>query len=85
MPQGSKEKYTDKQKRQAEHIEKGYEKRGVSKTEAKRRAWATENKITHGGKKSGSGRGKTEDHSPMKKGGRNSHKSTSQAKSTSNA
>jgi hypothetical protein len=69
MPRGDKSSYTDKQKRQAEHIEKGYEKRGISKNEAERRAWATENKISHGGKKSGSGRGKTEDHSPNKRGG----------------
>jgi plasmid stabilization system protein ParE len=58
MPQGDKRKYTDKQKRQAEHIEEGYEKRGVSKDEAERRAWATVNKVSGGGKKSGSGRGK---------------------------
>ena len=55
MPQGDKSAYTAKQKRQAEHIKKGYEKRGVSKNEAERRAWATENKISGGGKKSGSG------------------------------
>jgi hypothetical protein len=54
----------------AEHIEEGYEKRGVSKDEAESRAWATVNKVGHGGKKSGSGRGKKEDHSPMRKGGR---------------
>jgi hypothetical protein len=54
----------------AEHIEEGYEHRGVSDKEAERRAWATVNKETHGGKKSGSGRGKTEDHSPARKGGR---------------
>jgi hypothetical protein len=50
-----KSSYTDKQKRQAEHIEEGYENRGVSEKEAERRAWATVNKETHGGKKSGSG------------------------------
>lgn len=70
MPRGDKDKYTDKQKRMAEHIEEGYEKRGVSKDEAESRAWATVNKVGHGGKKSGSGRGKSEDHSPMRKGGR---------------
>jgi plasmid stabilization system protein ParE len=58
MPQGDKSAYTDKQKRKAEHIEKGYEKRGVGKDEAERRAWATVNKQDHGGKKTGSGRGK---------------------------
>jgi len=70
MPRGDKSKYTDKQKRMAEHIEEGYELRGKSKDEAQRRAWATVNKETHGGKKSGSGRGKTEDHSPARKGGK---------------
>lgn len=70
MPRGDKSAYTDKQKRQAEHIEEGYEKRGVSKKTAEARAWATVNKITKGGKKSGSGRGKKEDQSPARKGGR---------------
>jgi plasmid stabilization system protein ParE len=70
MPRGDKSSYTDKQKRQAEHIEEGYEKRGTSKREAERRAWATVNKETGGGKKSGSGRGEAEDHSPSRKGGR---------------
>src|SRR3954471_12829181 len=69
MARGDKSKYTDKQKRQAEHIEEGYEKRGTSEKTAKARAWATVNKETHGGKKSGSGRGKAEDHSPSRKGG----------------
>ena len=69
MPRGDKSSYTDKQKRQAEHIEQGYEKRGVAKGESERRAWATVNKETHGGKKSGSGRGKAEDHGPSKEGG----------------
>ena len=55
MPRGDKSSYTDKQKRQAEHIEEGYEKRGVPEDEAERRAWATVNKETHGGKKSGLG------------------------------
>lgn len=70
MPRGDKSSYTDKQKRQAEHIEEGYEKRGASKKTAQARAWATVNKMTHGGKKSGSGRGKAEDHSPARKGGK---------------
>ena len=70
MPRGDKSSYTGKQKRMAEHIEEGYEHRGVPKREAERRAWATVNKETHGGKKSGSGRGKKEDHSPARKGGR---------------
>jgi len=58
MPQGDKGKYTSKQKRQAEHIEDSYENRGVSKKEAESRAWATVNKESGGGKKSGSGREK---------------------------
>lgn len=70
MPRGDKTTYTDKQKRQAEHIEEGYEDRGVSKGEAEKRAWATVNKISGGGKKSGSGRGKPENKAPTKKGGR---------------
>ena len=64
MPRGDKSSYTGKQKRQAEHIEEGYERRGVSHDEAERRAWATVNAETHGGKKSGSGRGKKENHAP---------------------
>jgi hypothetical protein len=70
MPRGDKSSYTGKQKRQVEHIEEGYEHRGIPEKEAERRAWATVNKETHGGKKSGSGRGTEEDHSPSKKGGR---------------
>ena len=71
MPRGDKSKYTDKQERQAEHIEEGYEKRGVPKKEAERRAWATVNKIHKGGEKpGGGGYGKSEDHSPMRKGGK---------------
>jgi hypothetical protein len=70
MPRGDKSKYTDKQKRQAEHVEEGYEQRGVPEKEAERRAWATVNKMTHGGKKpGGSGRGRTMDKGPAKKGG----------------
>jgi hypothetical protein len=56
MPRGSKSKYTSKQKRKAEKIEKGYKSRGVSKDEAERRAWATVNKVDKGGKKSSSGK-----------------------------
>ena len=69
MPKGDKSKYSSKQKRQAEHIEEGYEKRGTSKGEAERRAWATVNKSSGGGKKSGSGRGKKTSNAPAKKGG----------------
>ncbi len=70
MPQGDKSAYTDKQKRQAEHIEEGYEKRGLPENEAEQRAWATVNKISGGGKKSGSGRGKPENKAPAKTGGK---------------
>jgi plasmid stabilization system protein ParE len=70
MPRGDKSRYTDKQKRQAEHIEEGYETRGVPEKEAERRAWATVNATDHGGKKSGSGRGKKRNAAPSKKGGR---------------
>ena len=58
MPRGDQWQCTDKQKRQAEHIEEGYEKKGVSEDEAERRAWATVNKESSGGKKSGSGKKK---------------------------
>jgi hypothetical protein len=70
MPRGDKSAYTDKQKRQAAHIEEGYEERGVTEGEADRRAWATVNKMTGGGKKSGSGRGKRVNKAPARKGGR---------------
>jgi len=70
MPRGDKSSYTSKQRRRADHIEEGYEKRGVSKKEAERRAWATVNKESGGGKKRGSGRGKTENRSASRKGGR---------------
>lgn len=53
MPQGDKSKYTDKQIRQAEHIEEGYEQKGVPEDEAEARAWATVNKQDGGGKKPG--------------------------------
>ena len=70
MPRGDKSSYTNKQKRQAEHIEEGYKERGVSTDEAEARAWATVNKSSGGGKKSGSGRGKPENKAPAKRGGR---------------
>ena len=70
MARGSKSKYTGKQKRKAEHIEEGYEKRGTSKKEAERRAWATVNKESGGGKKSGSGRGKKANKASSRKGGK---------------
>ncbi len=67
MPRGDKSAYTDKQKRKAEHIEEGYEDRGVSTKEAERRAWATVNKESGGGNKSGSGRGKQDTHEASEK------------------
>ena len=70
MPRGDKGSYSSKQKRRAEHIAEGYSKRGVSKSEAKWRAWATGNKESGGGKKSGSGRGKAENRSASRKGGK---------------
>jgi plasmid stabilization system protein ParE len=71
MPRGDKSRYTEKQKRQAEHIEEGYEKRGLPGREAARRAWATVNKETGGAKKpGGSGRGKRMSTAPSRKGGR---------------
>jgi hypothetical protein len=70
MPRGDKSSYTGKQKRKAEHIEEGYEKRGVGKKEAERRAWATVNKETGGGNKSGSGRGVNNTNVSAKRGGR---------------
>lgn len=84
MPRGDKSSYTDKQKRKAEHIEESYEERGVSHKEAERRAWATVNKESGGGNKSGSGRGKPESHASSRKGGQKggssqSHEQRSQA------
>jgi plasmid stabilization system protein ParE len=70
MPRGDNSKYTDKQIRKAEHIEEGYEKRGVPEDEAERRAWATVNKESGGGNKSGSGRGVPDTHVSSRKGGR---------------
>jgi hypothetical protein len=71
MPRGDKSKYTEKQKRQAEHIEEGYESRGVDTEEAAKRAWATVNKMTGGGKMpGGSGVGKPLNKEPAKKGGK---------------
>ena len=70
MPRGDKSAYTEKQKRQARHIEEGYIDRGVPEEEAEARAWATVNKMTGGGKKSGSGRGKAVNKAPARKGGK---------------
>ena len=75
MARGDKSAYTDKQKRMAEHIEEGYEGRGVGHGEAERRAWATVNKETGGGKKSGSGRGHAVSHESSRKGGEKASRS----------
>lgn len=80
MPRGDKSSYITKQKRKAEHIEEGYEKRGVSKKEAEHRAWATVNKESGGGKKSGSGRGKKSNKSASRKGGRKGGKASGKKK-----
>ena len=76
MAQGSKKAYTKKQKRKAEHIEEGYEDRGVSKKESESRAWATVNSEDHGGKKSESGRGRKSNKTASRKGGRKATKAT---------
>ena len=81
MARGSKKSYSSKQKRQAEHIAEGYKKRGTSSKTAKARAWATVNKSSGGGKKSGSGRGKKTNKSPMRKGGRKGGKRGGRKKS----
>ena len=70
MPRGDKAKYTDKQKRKAEHIEESYEARGVPEKDAEARAWATVNKESGGGNKSGSGRGKPDTHVSSARGGK---------------
>jgi plasmid stabilization system protein ParE len=70
MPRGDKSKYSDKQKRKAEHIADSYEDRGVANGEAERRAWATVNKESGGGNKSGSGRDVPDTHVSSKKGGK---------------
>ena len=81
MPQGDKSSYTDKQKRKAEHIEQGYEDRGVPKKQAQARAWATVNKESGGGNKSGSGRGKPDTHKSSARGGRAHKKGSPEARS----
>ena len=83
MPQGSKDSYTDKQKRQAQHIEKSYEKRGVPGEEAEARAWATVNKLDGGGKKGGSGRGKRTAKNPTTKSASESRRATARKTKTS--
>ncbi|WCT72768.1 plasmid stabilization protein [Sphingomonas naphthae] len=76
MPRGDKDAYTDKQKRKAAHIAEGYEDRGVPEKTAEARAWATVNKESGGGNKSGSGRGKADSHVSSSRGGK-AHKAGS--------
>lgn len=82
MARGSKAKYTSKQKRRASHIEEGVKKSGGSSERAKRIAWATVNKESGGGKKSGSGRGHPESRVSSKRGGRRSHLNRSTRKAS---
>ncbi len=69
MPRGDKSKYTDKQKRKAEHIAESYEESGRSEDEAERIAWATVNKESGGGNLSGSGRGRKDTQVSSRRGG----------------
>lgn len=82
MPRGDKSKHTTKQKRQAEHIEDGYEDRSVPKKDAERRAWATVNKIYGGGERGGPGRAKKSNLQPARTGG---HKGRGSAATRSKA
>ena len=82
MPRGDTSAYTDKQHRQADHIEEGYEERGLPEDEAERRAWATVNKMDHGGKKSGSGRGRRTNKAPARKGGRKGGRAAARSRKT---
>lgn len=82
MAQGSKEKYTSKQKRRAKHIEESAKDSGKSAKTAKRIAYATVNKEDGGGKKSGSGRGKTPSRSASSKGGQKGGSKSGKKKSS---
>lgn len=73
MPRGSKEKYSEKQKRKAEHIEEGYKDKGVPEREAEARAWATVNKQSGGGERAG-GSGKYKSSSEKAKARKSSAK-----------
>lgn len=81
MPRGDKDAYTDKQKRKAAHIEESYEARGVPEKEAEARAWATVNKDSGGGNKSGSGRGKPDSNAASQRGGRANKPGSGEARS----
>lgn len=80
MPRGDKSTYTAKQKRQAEHIEEGYRQSGTSEKEAEARAWATVNKTTGGGKKSGPVRSQKQASASAKKGTRTAAERSASAK-----
>lgn len=80
MPRGDKSSYTAKQKRQAEHIEEGYRESGTLEKEAEARAWATVNKTTGGGKKSGSADSANTTPAPTKKGTRTATERSASAK-----
>lgn len=82
MPRGDKNAYTDKQKRQAEHIEEGYQESGVSQDKAERLAWATVNKESGGGKKSGSGRGRPAKGMASAKGGTKGGKTSAKGRTS---
>lgn len=81
MPRGDKSAYTDKQKRKAEHIEEGYEERGTPRKDAERIAWATVNKESGGGNKSGSGRGRPDTHASSSRGGKAGKSGTAEHRS----
>jgi hypothetical protein len=85
MARGSKSSYTSKQRRKARHIEESGEKRGMSSKRAAQMAYATVNKQDGGGKKSGSGRGKTRSTSSSSKGGRKSASSRTSTRGGSRA
>ena len=80
MPRGDKSAYTDKQKRKAGHIAEGYEARGVPEQDAEARAWATVNKESGGGNKSGSGRGNPDTHVSSRAGGKAHAKGSPEAR-----
>lgn len=81
MPRGSKDAYTDKQKRKAAHIEDSYEARGASKKTAEARAWATVNAESGGGNASGAGRGTPDSHVSSSRGGRARKAGSAEARS----
>jgi hypothetical protein len=80
MPRGSKAKNTSKQQREARHIEDSAKKRGYSSARAAQIGWATVNKQDHGGKKSGSGRGKKSNKASSRAGGKRSHRGSAYAR-----